>query len=86
MTRDELLLRLTAIFRAVFDDPALVLRPQTTAEEIAGWDSMSQVTLAVEVEHELGVKFKAAEMEDLRSVHRMIDLIMPRLPGARATT
>ena len=79
MTDDELLLRLTGIFREVFDDPAIVLHPDTTADDVPGWDSMSQVTLAVEIEHRLKVKFKAAEMEELRSIRRLIELIKPRL-------
>ena len=83
MNEDELLARLTTIFRDVFDDPKIELRIETTAEDIPGWDSMSQVTLAVEIEYSLGVKFKAAEMEELRSIRQLVELIMPRLPEAR---
>jgi acyl carrier protein len=79
MTDDEILTQLTDVFRDVFADDAIVVRPQTTADDIPDWDSMSQVTLAVEVEHRFGVKFKSAEMEELRSVRELIDLIKRRL-------
>ncbi len=86
MTEDELQLRLTGIFRDVFDDPAIVLSAGTMADDIPGWDSLAQVTLAVEVEHRLGVKFNAAEMEELRSLHQLIAMILPRLRGTPAGT
>lgn len=78
MTEDDILLRLTAIFRDVFGDETIVLRPETTADDIAGWDSMSQVTLAVEVEQRFRLKFKSAEMERMSSVRHLIDLIRSR--------
>lgn len=79
MTDDEILPRLTGIFREVFDDPTIVLHPDTTADDIAGWDSLSQVTLAVEIKHQLKVKLKSAEMGELRSVRQLVGLIKERL-------
>lgn len=77
---DEILPNLTQLFRDVFDDQNIVLRPETTADDIAGWDSMSQVRLAVEIERRFGIKIKSAKMEELRSVRGMLDLI-----GRRST-
>ena len=84
MTDNEILLRLTGIFRDVFDDPAIVLDLDTTADDVPGWDSMSQVTLAIEIEHSLSVKFRAAEMEALCSIRQLVELIRPRLPTSTA--
>jgi acyl carrier protein len=84
MTDNEILPRLTEIFREVFDDQTIVLHPETTADDIPGWDSLSQVTLAVEIKHQLNVKLKSAEMGELRSVRQLVDLIKTRL-GATAT-
>jgi acyl carrier protein len=72
---DEVLPKLTALFRDVFDNQAIVLRPETTADDIAGWDSMSQVRLAVEIEHRFNIKIKSAEMEEMRSVRGLLALI-----------
>lgn len=70
--------KLTELFRDVFDDPAIVLRPETTADDIAGWDSMSQVRLAVEIEHRFAIKIKSAKMEEMRSVRGLLSLISER--------
>jgi acyl carrier protein len=83
MTESQLLDQLAGIFREVFDDPTLTVDADTTSADIERWDSMSQVTLAMVIEERLGVKFGAAEMEDLSSVRRIIEMLMPRLPTAR---
>jgi acyl carrier protein len=79
MTQTELLSKLTEIFRDIFEDPDLSLTPETTADMIPQWDSMSQVTLAVEIEHRFDIRLKAAEMEQMRSVSELVALIESRL-------
>ena len=74
----DILPKLTELFRDVFDDQAIVLRLETTADDIVGWDSMSQVRLAVEIEHRFGVTIKSAEMEEMRSVRGLLALIGER--------
>ncbi|MBW4022130.1 MAG: acyl carrier protein [Proteobacteria bacterium] len=81
MTRDDVLPRLTEIFRDIFEAPDLVLTPETTSDMIPQWDSMSQVTLAVEIEHRFGIKVKSAEMEQLKTIKELTALIEQRLPA-----
>jgi acyl carrier protein len=76
---DRILLALTELFRDVFADPTITLRPETTAEDIPAWDSMSQITLTVEIEHRFEIKIKSAEMEQLRIVKDLVELIESRL-------
>jgi acyl carrier protein len=85
MTNDDILSRLTGIFHDVFDDQTIVLKPEMTADDIPGWDSLSQVTLAVEIKHQLKVTIKTAEMGELRSVSQLAELIKARLGNAATT-
>lgn len=78
MTTDDILATLTEMFRDVFADPAIVLTMGTTADDIPEWDSMSQVTLAVEIEHHFRVKIRSAEMEELCNVGELVELIRSR--------
>ena len=66
---------LTTLFRDVFDDPDLVLTPETVAEDVEGWDSAAHVALVVEVERSFGIKFRTAEIEELRNVGDFASLI-----------
>jgi acyl carrier protein len=69
------LARLAALFREVFDAPDLAVSAATTAEDIAGWDSMTHITLIVAVEQEFGVYFKASEMDGMQDVGELARLI-----------
>lgn len=66
---------ITAIFRLVLERDDIVLTMNTFAEDVPEWDSMTSVTLAVEIEHVFEVKVRAAEMESLQSISDLVGLI-----------
>lgn len=78
MTEAEIYDALNAIFRRVLEDDSIVLKPDMTAEDVDGWDSMNHIFLVVEMEKHFGVKFQAAEMEELKNVGELADLIAKR--------
>jgi acyl carrier protein len=79
MTNIEIEAKLTAIFRAVFDDPELVLTPALTADDVDGWDSLSHLRLILTVEKAFDVKFKVAEIGNLKNVGELESLLDARL-------
>jgi acyl carrier protein len=81
MTDNEILMGLTDVFRDIFEDDTIVLTMDTTAEDVEQWDSMSQVTLTVEIEHRFHVKIRSAEMEEMQSVAGLISLIRSFSPA-----
>lgn len=80
MTDEEILDRLTDIFRYVFDYDGGILTPQITSDDIEAWDSMSNITLAIEVEHRFMIKIKIADMEGLKNVKDLVALVKSSLP------
>jgi acyl carrier protein len=66
---------LTGIFREIFDDDTIVLSPDTTAQDINGWDSQAMITLVVAIESRFGITFRTAEIEALESVGEFAELI-----------
>ncbi len=79
MTHDDILAKLTVMFRELFDDPAITLTPETTAADIEEWDSMNHITLVVEAERRFGIKFQTAELEELHNVGEFVDVIAKKL-------
>jgi acyl carrier protein len=79
MTNDEILFHLSYLFREIFSDQLPDLGLEMTADDIPGWDSMSQITLAVEIEHCFHIKLRSAEMAELRNIRQLVDLITVRL-------
>jgi acyl carrier protein len=79
MTEPELYARLNEIFRQVLADDTINLTPTTTADDVEDWDSMNHIFIVVEIEKRFGVKFQAAEMEELKNVGELAHLVRQKL-------
>jgi acyl carrier protein len=80
MTDPELYAALDDIFRRVLDDDTIALRPEMTSDDVEGWDSMTHIFIVVEIENHFGVKFQAAEMEELKNVAELAALVREKAP------
>ena len=78
MEHDNTLEQLNEIMRDILDDPSVTLTPDTTADDVPGWDSMSHITFLVEVEARFRVKFQTSQIAGLRNVGQLLDIIAPR--------
>ena len=79
MTREEVFVILTDVFRDVLDDDSITLRNETTADDVEGWDSLSHIRLIVAVEKRFNLRFPTSKVVSLRNVGEMADLIMSKL-------
>jgi len=70
---------LNSIFREVFDDTTLVIKRETTADDIDDWDSLSHLNLVIAVEMKFGIKFALGELQSLKNVGDMADLVEKKL-------
>ncbi len=70
---------LTKVFRTVFDDPTLTIAPETTANEVDGWDSLSHVNLILAVENQFDIEFKQKEVVSFRNVGDLLACIERKL-------
>jgi acyl carrier protein len=70
--------KLTGIFRTVFDNDEINLRPEMTADDVDGWDSLSHVNLILAVEKGFGIKFSQKEALSFRNVGDLIKSIESR--------
>jgi acyl carrier protein len=78
MNENDVLERLTDLFRDIFDEPSLTLTRDTTAADVPDWDSLNHITIIVESEKKFGVKFQTAEVEELKNVGSFVDLILKK--------
>ena len=79
MDSDALLPEVQDIFRDVFDVPDLVITRELNAETIEDWDSMTHVNLVTAVEKRFKVKFALGELQELKDVGDMLDLLAAKL-------
>lgn len=75
MSREEIQSEVQDIMRDVFDLDDLEVSLDTTAEDVEEWDSLSHIRLIVAVERKFGFKFKNSEIESLKNVGDLVNLI-----------
>ena len=76
MTEVEVIEKLEQVFRDIFDEEELTINNETTAEDIEDWDSLAHINLVVSIEKEFDVKFALGELQALRNVGDMVDLVI----------
>ena len=84
MNTEQIYARLTEIFREVFDDPTLTPAPAMTAADVKEWDSFNHINLIVAVETRFKIKFKTAELESLRNVGHLAEMIDKKVNASKA--
>ena len=75
MTEAEIYVALTEVFHEAFGDDAIVLKPETSAKDIAGWNSMKMVLIIIAVEQRFAIKLKSREIDKLNCVADLAGVI-----------
>ena len=75
MQNNDIVSRLTPIFRDVFNDEALIVSEGMTAADVPTWDSLSNINMIIAVEKSFGVKFSIKDVRSLKNVGELLELI-----------
>ena len=75
--------RVVTVMRQTFDDETIQVTRETTAHDVAEWDSLTNVELIVALEMAFGVKFYTGELAGFRNVGELADTITARLRDPR---
>lgn len=70
--------RLAEIFETVFDEEDIVLKPETSAKDLEGWDSLAHLRLILAIERSFKIKFSTSEIGKLANVGELVALIHAR--------
>jgi acyl carrier protein len=75
MEEQEIVTQLEKIFRQVFNNKDLIIKKELTANDVENWDSLSHMLLITEIENSFSIKFKLKELNRMRNVGDMIEII-----------
>ncbi len=75
----DILAQLGPIFRDILDNPNLQIRRESSALNVDGWDSLAHINLVSAVEQEFGIHFALGELEELKNVGDMVDLMQKKI-------
>jgi acyl carrier protein len=70
---------LEPIFRDILDNSRLNLTRESNASNVAGWDSLAHINLISAIEQQFGISFTLGELQGLKNVGEMIDLMERKL-------
>lgn len=79
MERSALRDEIAEIFHVTFNNNNIVLKDDTSAIDIEGWDSLKHVTLIVAVEVKFKIKFTSREVISIKRHKDLEDLILGKL-------
>lgn len=83
MSSDEILAQVRDIIAEILDQPGLKIDRDTIAEDVRDWDSFNHINIVVAVQASFGIKIHAAEVEQLRKVAELVDLIERKLAAKK---
>ena len=76
---NDILAQLQPIFQDILDQPELVVTRESSALNVEDWDSLSHINLVTAIERHFKIKFALGELQDLKNVGDMVDLISAKL-------
>ena len=78
LTPDGVLAELQPIFQEALGSPKLVVTRKSNALNTPKWDSIAHIDLIEMVERHFGVRFGLGELQDLKEVGDLVDLIIEK--------
>lgn len=79
MSRNEVMEKLTEIFRDVFEDDEIVATDSLTANDVEDWDSLTHLELITTVEQAFDIHFSLGEINGFANVGAMCDSILKHI-------
>ena len=71
--------KLKQILIEVLNHEKFEMKNELTASDVDGWDSLSHMTIITIIEERFGIKFKLREINKLKNMQSLIELIQSKL-------
>ena len=75
MNREEILLKIEDVVKNITGNDLLSLNLDSTAQDVAGWDSMAHINIILDLEDAFSTKFSIGELQNLNRIADLIQLI-----------
>ena len=75
----DILEELQPIFQDIFEDDELSITAESNANTVEDWDSFAHVSLIFAIEQEFEIKFALGELEAMKNVGDMVELMQIKL-------
>jgi acyl carrier protein len=79
MERDNILFKVKEILISVLEHDDFEMKEDLVAGDVNGWDSLSHMIIVTSIENEFKIKFRLKELNKLKNMGTLIDLIQSKL-------
>ena len=79
MERKEITEKIRVILVAVLEHEDFKMSEELIAADVDGWDSLSHMMIISKIESEFSIRFKLRELNKMRNLNSLIDLIESKL-------
>ena len=78
MDINQILQEVNELFIDVLDEENIILRRDSTADDVEDWDSLTNMRLIVAIEKHFNIKFTSSEIQNFKNVGEMCDSIIKK--------
>ena len=75
MNKNEIIEKLTPIFREVLEMSDLVLKDELSANDVDNWASLTHMLIMTKIEGTFNITFKLKELKKLQNVGDMVSVL-----------
>lgn len=79
MQREEIIEKVRTILIRVLKHDRFEMVDELTATMVEGWDSLTHMAIITEIEEEFKIQFKLKELNKLRNMGTLLELIQSKL-------
>jgi acyl carrier protein len=79
LERIEISNRVQKILKNILKHNSFEMRDDLMATDVDGWDSLSHMIIITEIEKDYGIKFKLKELNKLKNIGSLIELVETKL-------
>jgi acyl carrier protein len=81
MEANEVLSRVSGIFRTVTGNQDILLTPESNVDSVEGWDSFVHIRLILAIEKHFNLKFNTFEIQSWKNIGDLCDAVSQKLPS-----
>ncbi len=79
MNFEDVVKKQEEIIQKIFEDKSLIIKPETMATDVNGWDSLIHIRIIIEIEKAFKIKFNLGEIRKVQNVGEMAELILNKI-------
>lgn len=79
MNNEQIFEKVNGVFRTIFKDDTIMVTRETTAKDIAGWDSITHLDIITGMEEAFQVEITGFEVMNLNNVGDLLDLLAQKM-------